>query len=236
GCSAMDELLPAKGYSRGTIVEWVADRGSGAGFLSLLAARNAAREGGGLVIVDSQGEFYPPAARALGLKMSHLIIVRSSEQGPCQSLSPHSSEPLDAGDFCWAIDQSLRSPAVAAVWGELPAFDSTHAERTWLRRFQISAETSGCIGFFTRTEKPVHSSWAEVQWKLRPQASSAAGRRIKATLVRCQGGMTGQSVNLEINMLTGSVQEHVSRSQPAHSLPLAAPLASSASRRRSARA
>lgn len=258
GSMAMDELLPAGGYNRGTIVEWIAERGTGADFLSLLAARNAAKEGGGLVVVDSHGEFYPPAARAMGLKLSQLIILRSSERGPDQHLSPHSSKPLDADDLCWAIDQSLRCQAVAAVWGALPDFESAHAERTWLRRFQLSAETSGCIGCFIRIpssqaqrdsrgrrshsygsfkNRASQSSWAEIQWELEPQPSTAGSRIVKATLARCQGGLAGRSIELDINTSTGNVQEHVpSRSKPAHSMPLAAQLANPKTRRRSARA
>ncbi|MEE2640707.1 MAG: hypothetical protein VX768_08785 [Planctomycetota bacterium] len=233
----MDELLPANGYNRGTIVEWISGRGSGSDFLSLLAAKNAAAEGGGVVIVDPRGEFYPPAARAIGLKLSNLIILRSSEQGPVQRLSPHQSQPLEAEDLCWAMDQSLRSPAIAAVWGTLPELDSAHEERTWLRRFQLSAESSGCLGLFNRSPRQSGSSWSEVQWQVTPQPSTNNQRRIHMKLARCQGGIAGQSIDLEVNMSTGNVQPHEpNRSKPAHSLPLAAQLANPAPRRRSARA
>ena len=291
GSTAMDQLLPAGGYSRGIIVEWLAGRGSGVDYLSLLGARNAAADGGAVVIVDAGGingganggtngaHFYPPAARALGIKLSNLIVLRAFESGtgssgsgengssggPGQWMIPGQSksrakdgmggngtggEGLCNDDLLWAIDQSLRCSAVAAVWGTLPAFDSLHAERTWLRRFQLSAETSGCTGFFIRPTRLAYSSWAEVQWKLDPLASTADCRRARVTLSRCQGGIAGQSVDVEINSstgeintLTGNVQEDGTRTEsqqrtgkPASAMPLAAKLANPTPRRRSARA
>ena len=108
GSTAMDRLLPAGGYNRGTIVEWLADRGSSVDYLSLLGARNASADGGGVVIVDGQGDFYPPAARAMGIRLNNLVVLRSNEKGPRQWMAPGQSQALDQDDLCWAIDQSLR--------------------------------------------------------------------------------------------------------------------------------
>ena len=114
GCEAMDSILPGNGYNRGTIIEWFAGSGSCAEFFSLLAARHAAADGGAIVIVDPKGQFYPPAARAIGINLSNLIVLRNVQNS---SRHPHSP------DFLWAIDQSLRCNSVAAVWGELPEFE-----------------------------------------------------------------------------------------------------------------
>lgn len=246
GAAVLDEMIPGGGYSRGTIVEWLANRACGADWLSLIAARNATVDGGALVVIDDQGDFYPPAAHALGIRLANVVVIRSAEKGPDQHLAPESpgygSEKtesfgsLDADDQCWAIDQSLRCSAVAAVWGRLPEFETTHAERTWLRRFQLSAEQSGSIGFFLRSQCRTNSSWSEIQWKIDPKSSAADRRILSAKLTRCQGGIAGRTVDLEINLSTGNVQEHVPNSRPAHSLPLAAKLARPATRRRSERA
>ncbi len=266
GSSALDQMLPAGGYNRGTIVEWLADDGSGTDFLSMLAARNATAEGGALVIVDQHNQFYPPAARAMGINLSNLIVLRSVQrQHP--TLDNTSDE-----DFLWAIDQSLRCPAVAAVWGCLPQFESPQIAERWLRRFQLSAESSGCLGLFVRENNAkLEASWSEIQWQIEPQASYAQPtraaraawhpdhtnreawqpvsqshdlRRIRATLTRCRGGTAGRSVELEINTVTGNVQtarrEHATHSKqpnrPPRPLPLAAQLAHSKTGRRSARA
>jgi RecA/RadA recombinase len=47
GCTALDGLLPERGLTRGTLVEWLGqDEASGAGMLALTAAWQACREEG----------------------------------------------------------------------------------------------------------------------------------------------------------------------------------------------
>ena len=214
GSVDMDAMLPGGGYHRGTIVQWLTDRGSGAEYLSLLAAKNAAHDGGAIVIIDHRGEFFPPAAKAMGINLGNLILLKGNgqsfsnsrlhETGPKRlkrnigAASEETSLPasrdrpsakmelaLDDEDFLWAIDQSLRCPAVAAVWGQLPEFKTPFLAERWSRRFQLSAESSGCLGLFiaplkttgyqnsSRNSFSNHACWSEVQWHLRPQPSIA---------------------------------------------------------------
>ena len=275
GCDDLDAILPNGGYHRGTIIEWLADRGSCADYLSLLVARNAACNGGAIVIVDHQEKFFPPAARSIGINLGNLIVLRGNSKrdrfyrsdskaashNPSGQSSLSSFHPGDE-DFLWAIDQSLRCPAVAAVWGPLPEFKTTLSAERWLRRFQLSAESSGCLGLFTRnlrtqnrsrhlsrklrsgseTSSQPDISWAEVQWHLRPQHSMTENTRaVRAILARCRGGIAGRAVDLEINMVTGNVQRARSEHATKHSrtscpLPVAAQLARSKAGRRAARA
>ena len=63
GCPPLDQLLPGAGFPRGALVEWLAgEPGSGAETLAMLAAREATRQGGVLVVMDRLQRFYPPAA------------------------------------------------------------------------------------------------------------------------------------------------------------------------------
>lgn len=247
GSVAMDQMLPAGGYKRGTVAEWLAGPGSGADFLSMLVAKHAASEGGAIVVVDAGNQFYPPAARAIGINLSNLIVLKSPGR---------QSDSTTSDDFYWSIDQSLRCPAVAAVWGCLPNFETSQVATRWSRRFQLSAEASGCLGLFIRnsiTAQPNdNSSWAEIQWRIEPQLTlndERRARRVKAVLSRCRGGTVGRSVELEINTVTGNVQtarrEHAARTKrqqqtngawQANPLPLATQLAHPETGRRSARA
>ena len=226
GSAAIDSLLPAGGYQRGTLVEWIADSGSGADFLSLTTARQAALDGGALVIVDSTEQFYPPAAAALGINLGNLILLRetageTSSHGPSshgQSSQPQTKQ-LDADDFLWAIDQSLRCPAVAAVWGHLPKFENSLTRERWLRRFQLSAESSGCLGLFLQPlEQFGKPSWAETQWLVNSSVAWPQGsenirrsarhcRRVELKLARCRGSQIGQAITLDINTISGSINE-----------------------------
>lgn len=192
GWGALDRLLPARAFARGTVVEWLArGRGSGAVTLALTAAREACREGGALVVIDRERSFYPPAAARLGIDLANLIVVRPRET-----------------DHAWALDQVLRSPAVAAVlcW---PGRWDDHT----FRRLQLAAETSGSLGLLLREiSVRAEPSWADLRLLVEPLqkkslpgkslsglSGSGTGRRLRVELLRSRGGMSGGIVELEIH-------------------------------------
>ena len=193
GSPPLDRLLPEAGLRRGTLVEWLFPGiGSGAGTLAMLAAREACREGGALVVVDRNRSFYPPGAAFWGLDLRQLIVVR----------------PTNDSDDAWAWDQSLRSPAVAAVWG----WPHLHDEQT-LRRWQLAAEASGVMGLLLRPES-VRSdpSWAELRLLVEPVPISRlpgarSRRRLRVELLRARGAIAGRSTQLELDEETGHASE-----------------------------
>src|SRR5688572_3687820 len=69
----LEDILPG-GLRRGTLVEYLADCGSGAAGLSLVAARQACREERAFVVVDRERQFYPPAAANFGIAGSTIFI------------------------------------------------------------------------------------------------------------------------------------------------------------------
>jgi hypothetical protein len=152
GTAALDGLLPAGGFRRGSLVELLSESaGSGAGTLALLAARQAAGDEGTVVVVDREGLFYPPAAARLGIDLVRLIVVR----------------PTHDEDHAWALDQALRCPGVAAVWCS-PGEPGDHA----LRRWQLAVETSGVLGLVLRSTTARQTPhWADVRLLVEPIAS-----------------------------------------------------------------
>lgn len=218
GCASIDQLLPGGGYAKGVLVQWLSAGGYGVDYLSLLTAREACRDGGALVIVDPQQQFYPPAAAAMGINMGNLIVLREPTSSPrrgSQGQGAHTAE-LNS-DWLWSIDQALRCSAVGAVWGALPAFN----ER-WFRRFQLSAESSGCLGLFLQSlQEARQPSWAEVQWLVTPRPSSdrrpaelspksargttARQQSLQIQMTRCRGARTGKKLLLNIDAVTGQV-------------------------------
>lgn len=207
GCAAVDRLLPENGYQRGTLVQWLTGGGQGADYLSLLVARHACQDGGALVVFDPFRQFYPPAAAAMGINLDNLIVLRS-EGRP--------GEQASQADLLWSIDQALRCPAVAAVWGPL-----TRIDERWFRRFQLSAEASGCLGLFVQPIQAARQpSWAEVQWVVSQLSNSHRSplvstdlsnsadseQRLRLQLTRCRGTQTGKTVELSINTITGNVR------------------------------
>lgn len=242
GCGVIDQLLPGGGYSRGTLVQWFnppshkTNRGNplpgghGAEWLSLLAAKNACQDGQAMVIVDPDHTFNPPAAAALGVELSSLIILRP----PKPHFNHHSK------DLLWAIDQALRCSAVGAVWGMVGDVDPR-----WLRRFQLSAEQSGVVGFLIRPGYCVSApSWAEIDWQITPPPilnkplSSPLPHSaflLHLHLLRAPHGHAGQNLTIQINTITGSVHE-AQINHATSPLPLAPQLAYPASGRRAATA
>lgn len=201
GCTDLDELLPERGLAAGTIAEWLTPAaGYGARVLSLLAARQACADGGALVVIDPERSFHAPAAVAWGIDPDNVIVLRPPFD--------------DRRALYWAVDQSLRSPAVAAVWGPLPRV-SEH----WQRRFQLSAEESGALGLFIRPASVLgEPGWSEVQWLVGTLKSGnrkrgldtprrgGFDRFIDLRLVRVRNGTPGASVKVQVDFTSGDVR------------------------------
>jgi len=219
GCGPLDAALPGRGLLRGSLVEWLGDGpGCGAGMLALRAAREACREGGALVVIDPQHNFYPPAAVAGGLDLQRMIVVRRAQRK--QDQRDKQSQRKKQGPWGkqsqWALDQALRCPHVAAVIAWPQQLDS-HV----FRRLQLAVETSGCLGLLVRPAAAQReSSWADVRLLISPVAhapasdkrnnaahteSVALSWRLKIELLRCRGGSTQRKVDLEIDERTGDI-------------------------------
>jgi protein ImuA len=185
GWSELDKILPENGLRRGGLVEWLASApGSGAGTLALAAAREAARDGGPVVVVESRSEFYPPAAALAGIELAQLIVVRVRT----------------AQDEIWAVDQALRCPAVGSVVCWTERFDQRGR-----RRWQLSAEAGAGLGLLICPERIRHEAcWAEVRLLVEPLVSEQ-GRRLRVEVLRCRGGAAGQTVELELDHETSAL-------------------------------
>jgi hypothetical protein len=254
GAAAIDRLLPGGGLRHGMLVEWLGDEwssgvveqwsnqakqnknysstpllhDSSACTLSLLAAREACREGGTLVVIDRRQTFYPPAAAAWGIDLDRLIAVR----------------PRSARDELWAAVQSLRSPAVAAVWGMMDRLDSRA-----FRRLQLAAQAGRTLGLLLRPPSARgQPSWADVRLGVSPLSvvrcpspsyhgpqTTDHGRYLRVRLLRCRSGRPRGSTTLEIDDTAHAVRE-VSSNYDTRPLSVARELADPADRSLPARA
>jgi protein ImuA len=179
GFAALDRILPEQGFRRGALVEWLEEApGSGAGTLALSAAYEACRQAGPLVVIDSSGQFYPPAAAWAGLDLSRLILVRTRQPQ----------------DEAWAWDQVLRAAGVAAVLGWVDRLGSRD-----LRRLQLAAETGGVLGLLVRPAAArSEPCWADVRWLV--QALPAVSeRRLRVELLRARGSLAGVVAEVELD-------------------------------------
>src|SRR5512136_179422 len=81
GRAEIEALLPGGGFPRGSICALRGGPASGKTAVALAALREAQREGGLAAFVDGRGELYPPAAEALGIELSRLLLVRPERGG-----------------------------------------------------------------------------------------------------------------------------------------------------------
>jgi hypothetical protein len=206
GVAALDRLLPGGGLRHGMLVEWLAELpGCGAATLGLLAAREACRAGGVLVVLDRARAFYPPAAVGWGVDPARLVVVR----------------PRTARDEIWAAVQALRSPVVAAVWTMVDRLESRN-----FRRLQLAAEAGGTLGVLVRgASARGQPSWADV--RLGVKAEGGRGRvegkkqfassflspsafplpPLSVSLFHMRGGRSGGNVRIEIDEAEHEVRE-----------------------------
>lgn len=147
--------------------------------MALWAAARAHRPQELLIVIDSRGDFYPPACPSLGLDLHTLVVVR----------------PRKADEVLWTLEQALRTPGVGVVvcpWRRLTA--------QHFRRLQLAAEAGGSLGMLLRPGRfRGESSFAEVRWGVRALPSGEGHRRRwRVELLRARRQMTGGSVELEL--------------------------------------
>lgn len=201
GCAALDRILAGDGLCRAAITEYVADMGSGATVLSLIAAREACRDGGALVVIDQKRQFHPPAAANVGIDLANTIFV----------------QPRTRGDELWALNQALRCQGVGAVLSWPDRLD----DRAF-RALQLAAEAGETVGLFVRpTSVRGRPAWSAIRLLVEALPATNFKRRMRVEVLRCRNGRAGKYVEMELDDETGSLQE----SRP---LSLAAELAGSA--------
>lgn len=171
-------LFPNKRLCASMLIELLAEtHGGGAWTIAFCLARQACAAGKGLVVVDSEGSFYPPSAALWGIDLDRMLLVR----------------PGSPRDALAAMAQSLRSAAVGAAVGVFGPIASTD-----YRRLQLAAETGGSLGLLLRAAEQRHApSFAAVRLAVRPQPSSKGKRRFQVETVRMRGDSEGRTTILE---------------------------------------
>jgi len=133
-----------------------------------------------LIFIDTLGDFYPPAAAQHGIGYDRLIVLRT-----------HSEQ-----DAFWAMDQSLRCGAVAAVIAPLGMLNDRLA-----RRLQLAAESSGCVGLILRTgNRPTHR-FAAVRMRIEAISNRQSLHRI--TLLTVREGSPAEPFLVDLEHETG---------------------------------
>src|SRR5689334_490087 len=194
GLPALDETLEG-GLPRGCLQEVIpADEGAAAaGFAAFLLGRLArgAESGGGRGVLWAslgEGDLHPPALAAFGLNPGAVILL---------------SAPSPA-ELLWAMEEALRSAAVAGVVGEVDKLDLTAG-----RRLQLAAAAGGGVGLLLlRADRPAAPvSAAALRWRV----GAGPDQRWHVELLRRRGGRPGawileRSADAESLQVLGSLR------------------------------
>jgi protein ImuA len=187
GLPAIDAALPGGGLALGALHEIMgagADEEDGAvpaAFAAALLARLTRHSAGKVLWCLVADDLYAPGLAASGLPPSLLVVAR------CR----------DDGDIAWAMEEGLRSPALAAVLGEIGALPPITG-----RRLQLACESGGVTAFALRrwregglaARQRAMPSAAATRWRVAAAPSRATGEpgvgipRWRVELLRCRGG------------------------------------------------
>ncbi|MGD8450379.1 MAG: hypothetical protein PVJ57_01050 [Phycisphaerae bacterium] len=175
GLAALDAALGG-GFMQGAIHELL-DSGTRAAARSvaLLAAGRAAEEGRWIFYIDTQQDFYPPAAAQLSVPLERLIVLRVSRRA----------------EALWAFEQSLRCPGVGAA--VLPL---RRLEMQLSRRLQLAAEAGGSLGLLLSREVDSGFTFVTSRLRLEPQADAGRGRRVRVTVLKQRDGPADRQLEL----------------------------------------
>jgi len=195
GCDALNALLPNQGVRQGSIVEWLGEGdASGAGTVSLIAARRACPEGCPLVLIDARHDLFSLSLSLLGFDLTQLVLIR----------------PASEREALWACEEALRCEAVGLVWANIERITSTG-----FRRLQLAAEDSAGIGFLVRSAKAVRQpSWAEVRLKVRPCPSLRGSPSFRVEVVSSHGPHLHSTVDIMIDSLKGTLHGNTHSANP----------------------
>ena len=170
-CHAIDAALPWGGLPRASLHEVLAaEPGAAAGFAALVLAR----AGGTVLWIAPEPDAWPPGLARFGLSPAQLVLVRAAR----------------AQDALWAMEETLRCPAIGAallVAGEL--------DLTAARRLQLAAEAGGVLGLLLRPdENNAAPTAALTRWRIGAAPSDSRSLHDLGDpawtldLLRCRGG------------------------------------------------
>jgi len=176
GLPLLDRHLPWGGLPRGALHEVLGDAGPATLFAAALAARLAGSEGDILWCVRAgaldAGLPCPAGLAGMGLDPARLVLVTARSDA----------------DALWAMEEGLRSRAVAAVIGE-----AVEASLTATRRLALAAEANGAAFLLRPDAGDPPPSAAATRWRIvaAPSAPDTGLPRFRAELFRCRGGAPG---------------------------------------------
>jgi len=179
----LDSLAPGGAFQGGAVHEllWPRKAATPTSF-ALLLARAAAKNRGAIAWSDPERELYLPAISAAGIKLEHLILLRSANRN----------------DQLWALAECLRCRGISATVASIEKLNQIEA-----RRLQLAAEHGGGVGIFMRPQRATGGAYAAAtRWLIQSTPGGPDKQRWSAQLLHGHGGQVGKVLLLEVDRET----------------------------------
>lgn len=176
GIAALDAALGG-GFALAAVHELLAPGGDAAAHtVAILTATRAVAGRRWIFLLDTAGDFYPPAAAQLGLPLERLVVIRVQR-------------PADA---LWVAEQALRCRFVGAVLVALREMDGRQS-----RRLQLAAEAGGGLGLvLLSAASGATFAASRVQFDALPGVRES--RRVRVSVLKVREGSPAAPFVLEL--------------------------------------
>jgi protein ImuA len=191
GHRALDQALLLGGLPAGRLSEIAGAPSSGKTALALSLLAEQTRAGKLVAFVDGSGQFYPPAAAAMGVDLERLLLVQ-----PGQASTAHSGGRRNhVAPLTRAAELIARSRAFSMVAIDVPG--PLRIDRVPARRLRTAAQATGTtIIALCRAPGSVEGASARIETRAQCRSCKSGGRR--ATRVDIRKGGTAPCVQIEL--------------------------------------
>lgn len=154
GLGLIESVFPHKVFPTAAIHDFLCGKDNQAsaccGFLSGIL-KQLMINGGVTIWIGRNRSVFPPALKYFGIDPGHVIFIDLEWEK----------------DILWVFEESLKSPGVAAVIGEIGNITFSQS-----RRLQLAVETSRVTGFILRNDNETISPTASTaRWRIKPLPS-----------------------------------------------------------------
>jgi hypothetical protein len=170
GLRSLDQLLPGGGLPTSALIEWISDEtGQAAASVALRAVAPLLSLPGCLAVIDENHDFHGNAAKAQGIPLSKILLVRPPRPTPEEVAAANQSRDVRRVSVChaealWALEQVARNAGVRAVLCWLD-----RASPAVMRRLQLAVERSGVTILLIRPATVLGSaSFADLRLHIQP--------------------------------------------------------------------
>lgn len=155
GLEFMANIFPQGHFPVGAVHELISEgveaAASTVGFTAAVLS-GLMKTAGPAVWIGKSPMLFPPALKTFGIPPDQVLIIDLKKEK----------------DILWAMEETLKCPALSAVIGEFPELSFAHS-----RRFQLAVEQSKTTGFILRSNPRSQTpNTCIARWNIKPLLSS----------------------------------------------------------------